>query len=401
MNHTPNFFDKTFPREIYRQMLETGNSKNLIQTLVDMQTAHGISTEQAQQTAQICLAAVASCEGIREAAYEDSGALLDQFLESANAKTDENRALLLHKLYFGLTAHQDPDLAEKLAQGISTEELFWRYYGAQPPQTPESLTALEAEVRRVLETYDLSPKVIRALIKDMEINGDYLATFAALGEGGSQYKCIVAMELYLSGGMTIHEAANVACAGVETQAVADAVEKGFLTRERAKKILIAAAVAVVVIGVGITLYQAGTAIAAAKTAAVMAEVVNAHSVAELPAVFAQFATATTASGAPALQFAVMGAEAVSDLAMSIRHEALVKQVIGFVTVVLGFGLARISDRTADAIGEFSAVLRKDTSSVRTAMETVAGDSAQAHETRNDQEEETEEAPAVNPEPVTF
>ena len=97
----------------------------------------------------------------------------------------------------------------------------------------------------------------------------------------------------------------------------------------------------------------------------------------------------------------MGAEAVSDLAMSIRHEALVKQVIGFVTVVLGFGLARISDRMADAIGEFSAVLRKDTSSVRTAMETVAGDSAQAHETRNDQEEETEEAPAVNPEPVTF
>ena len=172
MNHTPDFFDKTFPREIYRQMLETGNSKNLIQTLADMQTAHGISTEQAQQTAQICLAAVASCEGIREAAYEDSGALLDQFLESANAKTDENRALLLHKLYFGLTAHQDPDLAEKLAQGISTEELFWRYYGAQPPQTPESLTALEAEVRRVLETYDLSPKVIRALMKDMEINGD-------------------------------------------------------------------------------------------------------------------------------------------------------------------------------------------------------------------------------------
>ena len=77
MNHTPDFFDKTFPREIYRQMLETGNSKNLIQTLADMQTAHGISTEQAQQTAQICLAAVASCEGIREAAYEDSGALLD------------------------------------------------------------------------------------------------------------------------------------------------------------------------------------------------------------------------------------------------------------------------------------------------------------------------------------
>ena len=66
MNHTPDFFDKTFPREIYRQMLETGNSKNLIQTLVDMQTAHGISTEQAQQTAQICLAAVASCEGIPE-----------------------------------------------------------------------------------------------------------------------------------------------------------------------------------------------------------------------------------------------------------------------------------------------------------------------------------------------
>lgn len=133
----------------------------------------------------------------------------------------------------------------------------------------------------------------------------------------------------------------------------------------------------------------------------MAEVVNAHSVAELPPVFAQFATATTASGAPALQFAVMGAEAVSDLAMSIRHEALVKQVIGFVTVVLGFGLARISDRTADAIGEFSAVLRKDTSSVRTAMETVAGDSVQTHETRNDQEEETAEAPAVNPEPVIF
>ena len=50
---------------------------------------------------------------------------------------------------------------------------------------------------------------------------------------------------------------------LQTQAVADAVSRGILTRDMAKKILIVAAIAAVVIGVGILLYNAGAAAMAA------------------------------------------------------------------------------------------------------------------------------------------
>lgn len=398
MRSTENFFDQTFPREIYQQMLAAAEDQNLVQTLTDMQMVRGVGADEARQTARLCVAAVASCEGIREAAYENSEALLDQLLESADLKTVESRALLLHKLYFGLTAHGDPAVVEALAQGVSAEALFWRYYTAQPQQTAASLTALEAEIRRTLHSYDLSPQVVRALVKRMDMTGDYFATFAALGEGGSQYKCIVAMELYLrSGGMTMHEAANLACTGVETQAVADAVAKGFLTRDRAKKILVAVAIAAVVIGVGIMLYQAGAALMAAKTAAAMAEVVNAHTVAELPAVFAQFATTTTASGAPAIQLAAMSAEAVSNLAASMEQAAVARQAIGFVTALLGVGLARFSERAADAIGKFAAVLQKDPASIRAGVEALADEPVR--NPAGQEQEEDMENPAVIPAPV--
>lgn len=365
MKNSVNFFDKTFPPEIYEQMVRASEAHNLTDTLVQMQIDRGIDREDAEKTAQVCIAAVASCEGIRDAISEDAMAVFDRFLEDMKTKPKEQRMLMLHKLYFGLTAHQDAEQMAEIERGISADELFWRYYdqqGKKPVQ--ESETEMEEKIRQALKGFYLSPQAMKAMTRKMKITGAYLATAAALGENGANYKCIVAMDLYLnhSQSMTIHEAANMACVGVQTQAVADAVAKGFMSRELAKKILITAAIAAVVIGVGILLYHAGAAMMAAQTAAAMAEAANAHYVIELPAVFAEFATATTTTGAPGMQVFAVGAETIAGWVAALEKKALIGQVIGAVVAVSGAAMAVLSDRAAAVIGKFATMVHKDQAS---------------------------------------
>lgn len=380
MKNSTNFFDTTFSREIYEQMLLADEKNDLTEILVEMQTKRGIDPAKAKETAQIDIAAVASCESIRDAVGEDAMAVFDQFLEHVKKKPIENQKMYLHKLYFGLTAHQDADLAADLERGLSTDELFWRYYSKQAQaKPPASVEDLEARVRTALGEFYLSPQVMKALTKKMEITGDYLATAAALGENSANYKCIATMEIYLnhSDSLTIHEAANMACAGVQTQAVADAVSRGFLSRELAKKILISVAIAAVIIGVGILLYNAGTAMMAAKTAAAMAEAVNAAYAIEIPAVFAEFATTTTASGAPAIHAMAAGAETVAAWASSLRAKAVVRQVIGAAVMASGVAMAGLSDKTASMIGKFSTMIRRDKAPVMAGLNTLAGSMEEA------------------------
>ncbi len=398
MKNSTNFFDKTFQYQIYEQMLRAGEKNNLTETLMEMQTTRGIDPVQAKKTAQICIAAVASCEGIRDAVSEDAMAVFDQFLDHLKTKSTEDQEMFLHKLYFGLTAHQDANLVAELERGVSTHELFWRYYSRQTMQLPHmSAAELENRIRQALGSFYLSPQVMKALTKKMENTGDYLATAAALGENGANYKCIVAMEIYLnhSDSMTIHEAANMACAGVQTQAVADAVSKGFLSRELAKKILIAAAIAAVVIGVGILLYNVGVAMTATKTATAMAKATNAASVVELPAVFTEFATTTTATGAPAMQLMPVGSDMIASWAAAIKKKALVKQIIGTVTAVFGVAMAALSDKTATMIGKFSTMIQKDKTPVVTGLNVLADsvEDMQCSPAELDPQEEEQEAEA--------
>ncbi len=395
MKQQENFFTKTFSRQIYTRMLQAAETGSLTETLIQMQTSRGVDPDQAGETAQQCIAAAASCEGIRDAVSADAMAVLNQLLESLQDLGGEQRTLALHKLYFGLTAHQDPGLRQDLERGVSTDELFWRYYSRQlRSRHPASPKDLEKAVRQAVQNFYLPPEAMQALARKLAASGDYLASAAALGENGTNYKCIAAMELYLNSGgsMTIHEAANLACAGVQAQAAADAVSRGFLSRDMARKILLAAAIAAVIIGVGIFVFNTGAAMAAAQTAAAMAEAVNANAVLEIPAVFSEFATATTASGAPGIQYAIADADMVAGWVANIRHEALVHQVIGAAAVAGGAAMAVLSDKTAALVGQLSILTRRDRAETA-AAEAARPAPAGAPDLREEEEEAAETAPA--------
>lgn len=356
------FFDKTFQQDIYQGMVDAEESGELSSVLVQMQIDAGVDRQAAEKNAQLCIKAVASCESVREEVESDAKTVVKSLLE--DIENCSHREQALHELYFGLTVYQDAENVRKIQNGISAEELFWRYYNANHEK--KSVEELEADIYSALENYQLSAELLQTLANKMEKSGEYLATAAAIGEGGFAFKSVAAMELYLENpAMTIHEAANMACAGVEMQAVADAVGGGMMDRSVAKKLLIAIGLAAAVIGLGIVIYHAGTAVALSHAAAAVTDMVV-----ELPAIFEPFATATTASGAPAT--VISTAETIrrtvfDPLAAAARNW----QIAGSMAVTVGTSLMMTSEKTADLIGKFRVGFAKGNKAVKSGLTQMA------------------------------
>lgn len=369
MKNDVHSFDKAFRKEIYQNMIDEQEKQSLIHTLVRMQTEKGISRETAVATAEVCIAAVSGCERVRGELSGGNDALVEALLEEAAKSND--RDLILHKLYFGLVVY--PDLAA--ADGkLSAEELFWRYY-TQNKET-KGVETLKEEIRGALTDYRLTPEVMQALVKKMEGSGDYLATASALGEGGISFKCIAAMELYLNDqdNMTIYEAANIACAGVELQATADAVGQGMITRDMAKKILIIAGITLAVVGLGIMIYYSGSAAALAKGAANVADKVMV-----MPEIFSEFASYRNAAGAPV--FIIETADTIFETVYKPLIEAAKhKEMIGRCMVALGAAAVALSKKTADLIGKFRAGFTTEKEQLKAGLQQLAGQQQLRQET---------------------
>lgn len=336
-----NFFDSTFHQDIYQGMVDTQENRELLDTLTRMQTAAGIPQEEATAMAGLCIAAVTSCESVRQELSGDAQAVVADLLADAEKCGDYD--LLLHKLYFGMAIYPDYAATES---ALSADELFWRYYNENKGE--KTAEELKDAICDALGNYSLSPEVLQAMVKKMESSGDYLATAVALGEGGISFKCIAAMELYLKNRdtMTVHEAANIACAGVEIQAAADAVSKGMITRATAKKILIVAGITLAVVGIGILIFNAGSAATLAKAAAGVADQVIA-----MPEVFAEFATGLTAAGEPGL--VLTAAETIrKTVYFPLIKAAEHKQLIGGMVAAGGAVTVGLSQKTANLIGKF-------------------------------------------------
>lgn len=365
-----NFFDRTFHQDIYQGMVDTQENHELTQTLIRMQVAAGINREEAAAMAGLCIAAVTSCESVRQEISGDARAVVKDILTDAENAGD--RELILHKLHFGLAVYPEHAADENT---ISADELFWRYYN----ETKGDMTCeeLKEAIFTALESYALSPEVLRAMAQKMGSSGDYLATATALGEGGISFKCIAAMELYLKNRktMTIHEAANIACAGVEIQAAADTLGKGMITREAAKKILIVAGITLVVVGIGIMIYNAGSAVALAKAAAGVVD----HVIA-MPEVFAEFATTVTAAGEPGL--ILSSAETIRKTVYSpLIKAAENKQLIGGLVAAGGAAMVGLSQKTADLIGKFRVGFTENKASVTAGLQEAAEYVPQREDTR--------------------
>ena len=218
--------------------------QDLMAVLAQMQTSHGIHGRKAWENADAMIRLVAAHESLSAMITDDAMDALDNFLNHSQCMTGYDRKVMLHQLYFGLKLYQDDTLMERVKEGATESQLFREYFtrwGEDPSVTDQML---ESDIREMMSRYHISPKAMKAIASRMEKNQDMLASASALGQDGQRFKCIVAMDLYLRGNgtMTMDEAVSTACTNVELGAVADAVSRGRITEERAKKIIAVVAI---------------------------------------------------------------------------------------------------------------------------------------------------------------
>ncbi len=254
MGKKPGFWEITFERQLYMDLMEAQENQDLLATLAQMQMVQGQSMETAVKTARELMEAVVAYESVRRELSNDLQTVVDNLLQEIAER--DNQVLNLHKLFFALTrqrgAHQVP--AGEL------ENQFWVYYQAHGQE--KTVQELEACVREELGKLQISPNTLRYFAKQIQHCGDHLATADALGEGGFDLKCIAAMEIYLSSGeeIPVMEAAAIASTDLEIQAAADAVGEGIITRNTAKMLIKLAVIALVLVAL-VALVYAGIEVA--------------------------------------------------------------------------------------------------------------------------------------------
>ena len=250
MTYIPNAItEKTRFLKIFQQMTSMERAHSPLDALVKMQTEQGIDENTAKSNALRCMAAVAGREAVYEEISEDAMASMDRFFEKLAGKDEAERLQALHRIYFGLTIHSKPDSA-----GFAGDvELMFQHYLAQETgsENPPSAAEMEDRIRQALQQYHISPAAMKMLAHKLKKTDGCMATAMALGENGRNLKCLMTMDLWLNnqGTMSMEEAANVACTNADYQAVADAVNKGYIARDVAMKILKVVAITALVVGV--------------------------------------------------------------------------------------------------------------------------------------------------------
>lgn len=331
---TPGQTKKKFNLEVYRNVKTAAKAGNVNLCLEQMQIKRGVDPVQAKANAQVCVELVASRQQICALVNSDASALVQNLLDRATP-------LEAHYLYYGLTAWQNEKVACRLEQGASLEELFADHYRDHAGTVPTHEQILDA-----LNHYHLTPRTINTWKRKLEASKNYLATASALSEEGRCFECIAAMQLYLDrdGQLTMAQAVKQAGEDVAVQAAADAAAKGDMTKEQAKKILILAGIAAVIVGAVLFACGAGELIAAKD--------VVVGTVVELPEVFATFAHAVNAAGMPIQIWGGVAPEVVSSMVAAAKQ----KRLIGAVVTAAGAAMAALSAATAELVAKLAVTL---------------------------------------------
>lgn len=240
-------YSKNTFTKIYNQM---SSEKDLLATMVEMQTKRGINEQKAYENACEMMGEVSKFECTKSMLMEDPDAVIDDFLLTARNLQGYDRKLLLHEISFGLSLYQSPELMEKIKEGATTDELFRSYYEAHGEDPEITCEVLENDIRKRMTQFRVSPGVLRTMAKKLEKSKDVLFTSEALGKDNLRLKCVLAMELYLrdQDNVTIADAVNIACTDMEVEAVADAVSRGQMAAQTAGKIFAVLCLTAIVFG---------------------------------------------------------------------------------------------------------------------------------------------------------
>lgn len=193
---------------------------------------------------------------------EESKDVLDEFLSCLGDKIQDEKARkqYLHQLNFGFGLYQSEDAVRKLHDGKTIQSLFDDYI-----VNPENAGLTEEEIRASLENrisaYHISSENMEELIKMLEKSDVVHYTSALTGENAERFKCIIAAYIYKNaeGKISIPEAVTLACTAVETEDIADAVGRGLIAKDKARKILGVIFAAACVALIAYIIYSGGTA----------------------------------------------------------------------------------------------------------------------------------------------
>ncbi len=353
------FFKDTCHQDVFEKMSGIRRGQPLMETLVAMQQDKGVSPETARDDAAATMLMVSSVESIHWDVSDNKTAALAKLIEDIKGiQPYDDRLIRYHKLYFNLTVHYDKDAMSKLIKGVSMETLFWQYYSNNRFEGTEE--ELIDAIYDAVEHYDMPEAVFTSMAEKFSDSKNYFATAEAMGDFEYELKCIATMNLYLENKdtMTLQEAANEACCGVELQMAADSVYKGLDTSETAKKILIVAGITLAIVGAAAAIYFTGSQVALTAAA-------NSVLPVELPSVFADFAATTAASELPPVfaEFAEFATGTASgsgaaatlvDLAWKYKpmiEVAKNKALTGMATMLGGIGLVSFSPSLSELIGK--------------------------------------------------
>jgi len=148
--------------------LRLRNEDGMMAVLSRMQASHGIHERKAYENADAMIRLVAAHENAANMLSDDAMAVLDAFLNESAFMGGYTRKVFLHQMYFGLKMYQDEALIEKIKEGAAESVLFHEYYTrcGEDPSITEAM--LEAEVRKMMGNYRVSPEAMRYIVKQME-----------------------------------------------------------------------------------------------------------------------------------------------------------------------------------------------------------------------------------------
>lgn len=255
MTHNPDYLSDDFLADTLRHMKEMEDGMPLYECLVAMQVGAGLSYEEAEANAARCITATAAREALFARVSDDAMAVMDRFLDRLTVMDPAARMDALHRILFGLTAYNDPACAALLDADTPVMEVYEKWLDTRPLHGA-AFSGIEDEIRQALQSYSLSPAAMKKLTRQMLSGKGCLAAAEAMGQRGRNLKCLMTMELWMHNRqLSMEEAANIAASSAEIQATADAVQRSYIARDTARKILIAVAVTAVIAGAALAVYH--------------------------------------------------------------------------------------------------------------------------------------------------
>lgn len=220
---------------------DISSDASLFELLTGLYIKTGVSEMKAAEMARETIFEVARYSNIKNMLLKDESAeIFDEFLSCLGdrAENEEEKMNYLYELDFGFGLYQSEEMVKKLHEGKSVGDLFTEYRNdvATVNLTEEEL---KQSIKNSISTYYISEKNMNELVKMLKNSNALHYTGATAGENAERFKSIIAAYIYknANGKININEAVGLACTAVDTEDVADAVGRGLIAKDKARKIL--------------------------------------------------------------------------------------------------------------------------------------------------------------------